>query len=138
SCPAIRVPELAVGASSPSRTLRPAARRSARPSRLLGRSSRSCASSSVRAKTRDVHAPTLKSPFGLSRVRRMTTTPPLLVAVDIGSMTVLEPAGLRRCLDTVLRPSDSQCGLRAVFAVFLRFLVAHCRRYPHVAATQVV
>lgn len=63
----------------------------------------------------------------------MITTPPLFVALDLASVTTLEPAGLRRCLDTVFTASDSHDGLRTVFGALERVLVAHVTCDPFVS-----
>lgn len=63
----------------------------------------------------------------------MHTTSPLFVAVDLASVTTLEPAGLRRCLDTVSTAADGRDGLRTVFGVLERVLVAHVTCDPFVA-----
>jgi hypothetical protein len=63
----------------------------------------------------------------------MMTSNPLFVAVDLASVTTLEPAGLRRCLDTVFTASDSRDGLRTVFGALERVLVAHVTCDPFVA-----
>jgi hypothetical protein len=62
-----------------------------------------------------------------------STSPPLFVALDLASVTTLEPAGLRRCLDTVFAAADSRDGLRTVFGVLERVLVAHVTCDPFVA-----
>lgn len=61
-----------------------------------------------------------------------STSPPLLVAVDLASVITLEAAGLRRCLDTVFTAADSRDGLRTVFGVLERVLVAHVTCDPFV------
>src|SRR5688572_14479900 len=62
-----------------------------------------------------------------------STAPPLFVAVDLASVTTLEPAGLRRCLDTVFTAADARDGLRSVFGMLERVLVAHVTCDPFVA-----
>jgi hypothetical protein len=70
-----------------------------------------------------------------------STSPPIFVAVDLASVTTLEPAGLRRCLDTVFTAADwmsrpppgpPRDSLR-VFGVLERVLVAHVTCDPFVA-----
>lgn len=65
--------------------------------------------------------------------RMYSTSPPLFVAIDLASVTTLEPAGLRRCLDTVFTAADSRDGLRTVFGVLERVLVAHVTCDPFVS-----
>jgi hypothetical protein len=64
----------------------------------------------------------------------MQSTPsPLFVAIDLASVTTLEPSGLRRCLDTVFTAADSRDGLRTVFGALERVLVAHVTCDPFVS-----